>query len=69
MTDINIMIYDRSLENLACIYGVIFIETHMGRQKLKATAKIISLYFTYRFTEKLILFLKKFLCRIPSEHS
>lgn len=30
MTDINTMIYDRSLEDLACIYGVIFIEMRMG---------------------------------------
>lgn len=59
------MTYDKSLENLTFIYSIIFTEMHIG----EATAKIISLYFTYRFTEKLILFFNNFLCRIPSEHS
>lgn len=29
-TNINIMTYDKSLENLTCIYSIIFTEMHMG---------------------------------------
>lgn len=39
------------------------------RQWFNTTDKIILLCFASRFTEKLILFLKNFLCGIPSGHS
>lgn len=49
--------------------ALLFLKWTQGRQWFNTTARIISLCFTSRFIEKLILFLKNFLCRRPSGHS